>query len=187
MDKINIVVIEGTKRIDRLSITAAKYVYEIGKTYPELEVTFVDPNDIVLPTPEGQKDHDRNAQFSEITAKADGFFIVTPEYNHSYPSSIKRLLDSEYVNFHHKALAFGGVSDGPWGGVRCIEALNQVAKALGLSTLRKDVQFPFIQNIFDDSGKPKDAEIEKRVRGVYSELIWMSKTLKYGRDNIQLT
>lgn len=184
MDKLNIVVIEGSKRIDRLSIQAAKYVYEIGKTYPELEISFLDPNDIVLPTPEGQKDPDKNPQFTDITAKADGFFIVTPEYNHSYPSTIKRLLDSEYENFHHKVVAFGGVSDGPWGGVRCIEALNQVAKALGLVTLRKDVQFPFIQNIFDENGKPKDPEFEKRVRGVYQELIWMAKTLKYGRQNI---
>ncbi|MEP7103587.1 MAG: NADPH-dependent FMN reductase [Candidatus Dojkabacteria bacterium] len=182
MEKLNIVVIEGTKRSNRLSIQAAKYVYEIGKTYEEVDISFVDPLDIPL-SPDGNKAGDKNPTFTEITAKADGFFIVTPEYNHSYPSSIKRLLDSEYENFHHKVVAFGGVSDGPWGGVRCIEALNGVAKALGLVTLRKDVQFPMVQNIFDENGQPKDAEYEKRIRGVYQELIWMAKTLKYGRQN----
>lgn len=186
MDKLNIVVIEGSKRKERLSITAAKYVYEIGKTIPEIEVTFLDPNEINFQTPEGHNPQDKDPKFTELTANADGFFIVTPEYNHSYPSTIKRLLDSEYENFHHKVVGFGGVSDGPWGGVRCIEALNQVAKALGLVTLRKDVQFPFIQNIFDESGKPKDPEFENRVKGVYQELVWMAQTLKYGRENFKL-
>jgi len=185
MDKLNILVIEGSKRTERLSITAAKYVYEIGKTIPEIEVTFVDPLDFTL-TPEGHLPHDKDPKFSELTAKADGFFIVTPEYNHSYPGTIKRLLDSEYENFHHKVLGLGGVSNGPWGGVRCIEALNQVAKALGLSTLRLDVQFPFIQDIFDENGKPKDADYEKRVRGVYKELIFVGKSLKYGRENFNI-
>ncbi len=186
MDKLNIVVIEGSKRKERLSITAAKYVFEIGKTIPDIDVSFLDPYDINLPTPEGHEVHDRDPKFSEITAKADGFFIVTPEYNHGYPGTIKRLLDSEYENFHHKALGLGGVSNGPWGGVRCIEALNQVAKALGLSTLRLDVQFPFIQDIFDENGKPKDPVYEQRVRGVYKELIWTAKSLKYGRENFSL-
>lgn len=187
MDKLNIVVIEGSRRKERLSITAAKYVYEVGKTISNIEVIFLDPNDINFQTPEGHNPQDKDPKFTEITAKADAFFIVSPEYNHSYPSTIKRLLDSEYENFHHKALGLGGVSDGPWGGVRMIEALNQVAKALGLSTLRKDVQFPFIQDIFDENGKPKDAEYEKRVKGVYTELIWTAKALKYGRENIPLT
>ncbi|MEO6729442.1 MAG: NADPH-dependent FMN reductase [Candidatus Dojkabacteria bacterium] len=184
MDNLNIVVIEGSKRTGRLSLTAARYVYDIGKTIPGLDISFIHPEDFHL-TSEGHLPEDKDPKFSEITAKADGFFVVSPEYNHSYPSSIKRLLDSEYENFHHKVMAFGGVSNGPWGGVRCLEALNGVAKALGLATLRKDVQFPFIQDIFDDTGKPKDPEFEKRVIGVYEELIWVAKALKYGRENIK--
>ena len=87
--KLNIVVIAGTKRVKRKSMNAAKFVAEIGEKNG-LGIVLVDPNDFELPG-DGNDPEGRDPKYTEITEKADGFFIVTPEYNHSFPGSLKRL------------------------------------------------------------------------------------------------
>jgi len=93
---LQIVVIEGTTRVKRESIHAARLVEAVGKDFDGIEVTFVDPGDFDLPG-DGNDPEGKDPKYTAITAKADGFFIVTPEYNHSFPGSLKRLLDSEHI------------------------------------------------------------------------------------------
>jgi NAD(P)H-dependent FMN reductase len=183
MDTLNIVVIEGTTRRLRESIKAAKFIADVGRSIEGVEITFVDPLDFNLPY-DGNDDDVKDHRYTEITAKADAFFIVTPEYNHSFPGSLKRLLDSELQNYDHKPVAFAGVSDGNWGGVRAIEALVPAVRETGLVVLSIDVQFPRIQDIFDANGALLDEKYTKRVMRIYTELIWMAKTLKWGRENL---
>jgi len=124
----------------------------------------------------------------EITAKADAFFIVTPEYNHSFPGSLKRMLDSELANYNHKPVALAGCSDGNWGGVRAVESLVPAVRETGLVVLSWDVYFPWIQNIFDDSGaiKPEfEARYTKSLQKLYVELVWMAKMFKAGRKELE--
>lgn len=182
MNKLNIVIIEGTTRVQRKSIHAARLIYEISKQYQEVDPVFVDPKDFNFPgdgnDPEGKDPH-----YSEITAKADGFFIITPEYNHLIPGSLKRMLDSELKNYIHKPVAFAGVSSGSWGGIRAIEALVTTVREMGMVATFTDVQFPKVQELFDESGKLLDEAYIKRVKKSFDELIWMTKVLKAGRDN----
>ena len=184
MEKLFVLIIEGTVRPKRESIKAAKFVEKIGQTIEDIEVMLVKPEDFNTPF-DGDEEEYKDPKFTELTAKADAFFIVTPEYNHSYPGSLKRLLDTEYANYKHKPVALAGVSDGQWGGVRAIEAILHPLKTMGMVTLRPDIQFPNIPELFDTEGNIKDPTIEKRVRSLYKELIWMTKTLKWGRDNLK--
>jgi NAD(P)H-dependent FMN reductase len=96
MEKIVVAVICGTKREGRQSIEAAQWVAEAGRKRDDVEIIFVDPKDVQLP-PDG-----RDQKYAEITERADAFYVVTPEYNHSIPSSLRRLLDSEFDNYKHK-------------------------------------------------------------------------------------
>jgi len=116
---LQIVVIEGTTRVQRDSIHAARLVAEVGREQKGVEITFVDPVDFHFEG-DGNDPEGKNAKYTAITEKADGFFIVTPEYNHSFPGSLKRLLDSELKNYIHKPVAFAGCSSQRWGGVRAI-------------------------------------------------------------------
>jgi NAD(P)H-dependent FMN reductase len=183
MDTLSIVVIEGTTRKLRKSIHAARFIAEIGKKIEGVEITFVDPQELNLPY-DGNDEDAKDPRYTEITAKADAFFVVTPEYNHSFPGSLKRVLDSELKNYNHKPIAFAGVSDGNWGGVRAIEALVPAVRETGLVVLSFDVQFPRVQDIFNEKGELQDEKYTKRVMRVYDELIWMAKTLKWGRENL---
>jgi len=181
MDRIKIAVLVGTTRQQRKSIFAAKLVAEVGSTFEGVEVVFVDPNDFNFPgdgnDPEGKDPH-----YTDITASVDGFFIVAPEYNHSFPGSLKRMLDSELKNYIHKPVAFAGVSSTAWGGVRAIEQLVGVVRELGLVATFTDMNFPRVQELFTEEGELKDESYIEYTKKAWVELIWMAKTLKAGRE-----
>ncbi len=183
MDKLFIPVIEGTTRPQRLSIHAARFVEQVGKGIEEIEVQLIEPGDFNFPG-DGNDPEGKDPRYTALTEKADAFFIVTPEYNHSFPGSLKRMLDSELGNYIHKPVAFAGVSDGLWGGVRAIEALVHTVREMGMVATFTDVQFPRVQEIFNEKGELQDEAYERRVKRTYEELIWMAKVLKSGRDNI---
>ncbi len=183
---LTIAVIEGTTREKRLSIKAARYIAEFGRKQPEVEIIFVDPKDFTFPG-DGNDPEGKDPRYTEITARADAFFIVTPEYNHSFPGSLKRLLDSELANYNHKPVAFAGCSDGNWGGVRAVESLVPAVRETGLVALSWDVYFPRAQDIFDETGamKPEyEPRYAKNLQKLYDELIWMAKLFKAGREDL---
>ena len=127
----------------------------------------------------------KDPRYTKLTIEADGFFIVTPEYNHSFPGTLKRMLDSELQNYIHKPVAFAGVSNGIFGGARAIEELVPTIREMGMVATFSDVYFPQIQNLFDENGNILDEGYERRIKRGYEELIWMAKTLKWGRENIK--
>jgi NAD(P)H-dependent FMN reductase len=181
-NSITIALLVGTVRAKRESIKAAHYVAEYAKNLPNVELVFVDPQELML-VDEGEDVKD--PKYSEITAKADAFIIVTPEYNHGYPSSLKRMLDSEYNNYNHKPVALVGVSNGSWGGTRVCEALLPVCHRLGLVNIHTEMYFPKIQDSFQEDGqiKPELSEqYAKNVKALCDELLWFARALKPVRE-----
>lgn len=183
MSKLYIPIIEGTTRPKRRSMFAARLVHEVASTLPNVESELLDPTTFNMPF-DGNDDENKDPRYTAITARADAFFIVSPEYNHSFPGSLKRFLDSELKNYVHKPVAFAGVSDGPWGGVRAIEELVGTVRELGLVATFTDLHFPKVQDTFDADGKLLDEKYRERILRSYKELIWMAQTLKWGRENL---
>lgn len=79
-----------------------------------------------------------------------------------------------------------GVSAGPFGGTRVIENLLPVMRELGLVTIFWDVNFSSVQKVFDGSGKFLDDSYLRRIDKFLAELVWMSKTLRYGRESVTI-
>lgn len=181
--KFLIVVLAGTTRVQRQSFKAAQFVADIGKTYDEFEIELVDPNDFNFPG-DGNDPEGKDPKYTALTARADGFFIVVPEYNHSFPGSLKRMLDSELENYIHKPVALAGASSGSWGGVRAVESLVPAVREMGLIVTFTSTYFPRVQDAFDASGKAVDPRTEAGVRKALDELLWMTKVLKDGRDSV---
>ncbi len=183
MSKLYIPVIVGTTRPKRQSIYAANFVYQVVAQNPEIETELIDPDDFNTPF-DGNDEENKDPRYTEITARADGFIIVCPEYNHGYPGTLKRFLDSELQNYIHKPVMLAGVSAGPWGGVRAIEALVNVVRELGLVVTYTEINFPNVFTLFDAQGQITDDKYVDRVNRALHELLWMVKTLKWGRENL---
>ena len=183
MEDIQVAVLIGTTREQRKSVHAAQFVADFGNSIDGVAAFLVDPKDFTF-NGDGNDPEGQDPRYTELIKKADAFFIVTPEYNHSFPGSLKRMLDSELDPYIHKAVAFAGVSSGRFAGVRAIEQLVVAVRELGLIPTFTDMHFPRVQELFDANGALQDESYNTYVEAAWTELIWMAKTLNDGRKNI---
>ena len=179
-------VILGTARKGRASENVARFVFGEVQKRAGVETELIDIRELALPNDDAGEQI-KDPKFSATIERADGIVIVTPEYNHGYPGLLKHVLDSNLKEYIHKAVGVCGVSAGGFGGVRVIENLLPVLRELGLVTIFWDGNFSGAQKLFDEQGKLLDeATHVKRMDKFLSELIWMSKTLRHGRENISI-
>ncbi|HKP36670.1 MAG TPA: NAD(P)H-dependent oxidoreductase [Pyrinomonadaceae bacterium] len=179
-------VILGTTRKGRVSENVANFVLGEVQKRDGVETELIDIRDLNLPVDDAGEAI-KDPIFSEKMTRADGIVIVTPEYNHGYPGMLKHALDTNLKEYIHKAVGICGVSAGGFGGTRVIETLLPVLRELGLVTIFWDGNFSRAQELFDENGKIKDEPTQvKRIDKFLGELIWMSKTLRHGRENISV-
>ena len=124
--------------------------------------------------------------FSAQMTRADALVLVSPEYNHGYSGLLKHALDSCLKEYIHKAVGIVGVSAGPFGGTRGVEALLPVLRELGLVTIFWDVNVSTVQDVFEASGGLRDRAYLPRIDKFLNELVWMATTLRHGREHVTL-
>ncbi|MFX4293653.1 NADPH-dependent FMN reductase [Streptomyces bohaiensis] len=130
--------------------------------------------------------------FTRRLARADGFVVVTPEYNRSFPAALKQAVDYGFDEWQAKPVAF--VSYGyRWAGRYAVEQLRSVFTELHAVTLRDGLHLDLRDNAPDgaDSGDhadgtafPGDAAAEDRHRVAHrmlDRLSWWGLTLREGR------
>jgi NAD(P)H-dependent FMN reductase len=178
-------VILGTTRKGRMSEPAARLMAAEVAKRPGVETELIDIARLPLPVDDAGEAI-KDAAFSDKMNRADALVIVSPEYNHAYSGLLKHVLDSCLKEYIHKAAGVVGVSAGPFGGSRSIQSLLPVLRELGLVCIFWDVNFSSVHDVFDDKGNLKDAAFLRRIDKFLAELVWMAKTLRYGRDHIAL-
>src|SRR3989344_3638118 len=91
--KLYLPIILGTARAGRESEKAAQFVWSEVRSRPEIETELVDVRDFHLPATNDSEESESARRWAEIAERADGFVIVSPEYNHGYPGELKMFLD----------------------------------------------------------------------------------------------
>jgi NAD(P)H-dependent FMN reductase len=182
---LSIPVILGTTRKGRMSAHAARFMVQQIEMRQGVSTELIDLPDLPMPI-DNAGEEIKDPVFAEKMTTADALVIVTPEYNHSFPGLLKHVLDSCLKEYIHKAAGIVGVSAGPFGGVRAIQDFLPVMRELGLVNIFWDVNFGNVASVFDESGNLLDQAFIKRADKFLDELVWMAKTLRYGRDNIAL-
>jgi NAD(P)H-dependent FMN reductase len=182
---LSIPVILGTTRKGRMSAHAARFMLGQIEKRDGIKTELIDLSKLPMPVDDAGEAI-KDPMFSERMAMADALVIVTPEYNHSFPGLLKHILDSCLKEYIHKAAGIVGVSAGPFGGVRVIQDFLPVVRELGLVNIFWDVNFGNVAKVFDESGNLLDQAFIARADKFLNELIWMAKTLRYGRENIAL-
>ncbi len=174
----------GTPRQGRASEHAARFVFEEISKRADMETEFIDIRKLRLSIDDAGEAI-KDPQFSATVDRADGLILVVPEYNHSFPGLLKHVLDSNLKEYIHKAVGVCGVSAGPFGGARMIESLLPVLRELGLVTIFWDVYFGHAGKLFDPAtGSITDPAYSGRVKKFVDELVWMSRALRFARENI---
>jgi len=176
-------VILGTARQGRESEHVAHFVFEQTKKRAKVETELIDVRSLPMRLDDAGEQM-KDPAFSATVERCDGLIIVTPEYNHSFPGLLKHALDMNLKEYIHKAVGICGVSAGAFGGARVIEQLLPVMRELGLVAIFEDVNFGKVGTLFDERGNLLDESYVRRVDKFLDELIWMSRVLRHGRENI---
>lgn len=182
---ISIPVILGTSRKGRASAHAARFVADQIRRRPGIVTEVLDVAEMALPIDDAGEAI-KDTSISEKLCKADALVIVSPEYNHSFPGLLKHMLDGYLKEYIHKAAGIVGVSAGAFGGTRGIQDLLPVLRELGLVAIFWDVNIGPVSKVFDENGRLVDEALVRRTEKFLDELMWMARTLRYGRENIPI-
>jgi NAD(P)H-dependent FMN reductase len=182
---LDIPVILGTTRKGRMSAHAANFIVGQLQQRKEVRTELIDIAELNLRVDDAGEAI-KDPRYSEAMERADAIVIVSPEYNHSFPGLLKHVLDTCLKEYIHKAAGIVGVSAGTFGGARVIEHFQPVLRELGLVSIFWDVNFGNVERVFDPEGELLDQAYIRRSAKFLSELIWMAKVLRHGRENIPL-
>lgn len=127
-------------------------------------------------------------RWNQKMREADALLVVTPEYLHSIPGTLKNALDSVFVSFalRHKPLAVVGYSTGIAAGVRAVEHLMDVATESEMVPLRDTVLIAKVATAFDDQHAPIDPMSEVAMTVMLDDLAWWGDLLAKARADGEL-
>jgi NAD(P)H-dependent FMN reductase len=123
------------------------------------------------------------ARLGQTFDRADGFLVLTGEYNHGYPAVLKNALDHYLAEFARKPISF--VAYGNTGGARGVEQLRLVAVELELAPLRHavhilpDVLLPAIRS---DPDPELFVTLDVRLHLAVTDLVWWATALTAARN-----
>jgi NAD(P)H-dependent FMN reductase len=185
---LSIPVVLGSVREGRQSERPAHLLVE-RLTALGCQAPLVDLRTLDLPIYGQQADAHELASVRELQqtiASSDAAVIVTPEYNHSFTSSVKNAVDYLHSELRRKPVAVCGLSGGGLGGARAVEQLKLVLIELHAVPIRDSVYFSDARGIFDDQGVLSRPEYVARIDDLLGELIWYARALGWGRANLTL-
>ena len=185
-------VITGTTRQGRFSERVSAWVSGRLAERDAFDVELVDLRDHPLSFFDGDppartgRDYADEAvvRFGRVIDRADGYLILTAEYNHGYPAVLKNALDSTFVEWRRKPVAFVGW--GNTGGARAVEQLRAVAVEFEMAPLRHAVHvLPDVMRAIFGSDDPDDtahfAPLESRLALLADDLEWWMRALASAR------
>ncbi|MGW1773307.1 NADPH-dependent FMN reductase [Streptomyces sp. NPDC002104] len=185
---LTVAVITASVRDGRLGPAVADWFTTRARARPGLTVETVDLRDVplplTLPAPGQEPPADTAAvrdALRSVLERADAFVVVTPEYNHSFPASLKNVLDwflTEWAARPVGFVSYGGLA----GGLRAVEQLRQVFAELHAVTVRETVSFHTAWERLDADGRILDDKAaDAAAVTLLDQLAWWGRALRTAR------
>jgi NAD(P)H-dependent FMN reductase len=178
---LRLAIIVGSNREGRFGPTVADWFLRTVWTRQDLAVDVIDLAELDLHTVLGRLHDVEGAKATAVLDAADAFVVITPEYNHSYPASLKSFIDLHSTEWQAKPVGFvsyGGMA----GGLRAVEHLRQVFAELHTVTVRHTVSLHNPWGDFDADGNhlnPQNAETA--AKSMIDQLSWWAHALRDAR------
>jgi NAD(P)H-dependent FMN reductase len=187
MASLFIPVLLGSTRSDRMGPRAARLVIR------ELErrghrAHLVDPLELQLPMLDRMyKEYTKGdapkplEKLAALYRAADGFLIVSGEYNHGIPGALKNLLDHFLEEYFWRPSGIVCYSAGQFGGVRAAMQLRMTLAELGMPSVPSLLPIPRIGEALDEEGRPSDPRTSRSLNRFLDEFLWYANALRAGR------
>ena len=184
---LNTCVVYGSARSARQGIKAARFIVRQLEARGH-KVTLVDSEEAKLPMldkmykeyAEGEAPAAMEA-VAQAFRNADGFIVVSAEYNHSIPAALKNLLDHFQAEYLYKPSGLVTYSAGPFGGVRGLANLRTLMAELGAASIPSAFPVSQVFKAFDDDGVALESAYEERIVKFLDEFEWYANALQAAR------
>ncbi|MFD3482553.1 NADPH-dependent FMN reductase [Streptomyces sp. NPDC058665] len=184
---LKLAVILGSNRHGRFGPVISDWFVSRAAARADFTVELIDLADTDLPTALSFEPsapvRDQLAGITHRLAEADAFVVVTPEYNHSYPASLKALIDWHFHEWQAKPVGFvsyGGIS----GGLRAVEHLRTVFAELHAVSVRDTVSFHNAGALFDKEGRHRDPKGAEAAAGaMLDQIAWWGLALRDAKSS----
>ena len=185
MESIKIQIILGSTRQKRFSEKPGKWIFDLVKNKADIEAELLDLRDYPLPFFDepappsklnGKYSSDVATQWVKKIAEADGYILVTPEYNHGYPAVLKNALDYPYFEWNNKPVAF--VAYGCGGARRAVGQLREVVAELKMQALEEAVHIAQFWKYLDEKGNLNTETFNEAAIQMIDKLIITARELK---------
>ena len=188
-----VAVLLGSVRSERMGIRAAKWAMaELEKRGHE--AVLVDAAELKLPLldkmwKEIKKDppakyrklHETLAPLAKLYARADGFCVVSGEYNHSIPPALTNLIDYFLEEYFFRPSAIVCYSATPFGGVRAAMQLRALLAEAGMPSIPSVQPVPSIGNALTKEGVALTQELAEKSDMFFDEFDWYMRAMKSER------
>jgi NAD(P)H-dependent FMN reductase len=154
----HLLVVTGSTRPGRTGGHVTGWFAAVARRHGGFDVTVADLADPPLPLLDepahprfGSYEHEHTKRWAATVSAAEAVVFVIPEYNHSFPASVKNAIDFLYEEWAGKPVGFvsyGGLS----GGTRAVAALGPVVMALRMVPCSPSVAIPFVLSAVGDDG-----------------------------------
>ncbi len=184
---LKIAVILGSTRPQRAGKGIAQWFMKQTESYSDAQFDLIDLQEVNLPFLDEpvpplmqQYQNEHTKQWSKTISSYDGYIVITPEYNHSFPAVLKNAFDYIYHEWAKKPMAI--VSYGASaGGARAAEQLRLVAIELQMAPIREQILIPQVWSAVEN-GVVKADHLLGDLPKMMNEMIWWANTLKKGRE-----
>ena len=184
---LDLLVFYGSVRRDRQGIKAARFIASECRGRGH-DVSLIDPIELGLPLLDRMyKEYGPGAapetlqRLAGQIKGADGFLIVSGEYNHSIPPALSNTLDHFLEEYYWRPSAIVSYSAGAFGGVRAAMQLRAMLGELGMPSIPSILPVPKVQDAFSDDGTPHDDAWHARAARFLDEFEWYAHALKAAR------
>lgn len=181
------VVFYGSYRRDRNGIRAAKFVLDqLAKRghatvfADAMEYDFGLLDRMYKEYESGQAPAKMEA-LAEHIRTADGFVVITGEYNHSVQPGLSNLMDHFLEEYYFRPAGIVSYSVGGFGGVRAAIQLRAFLGEMGMPTISSIFAISRILNSLDPEGIPENESLTRRFNTFLDELEWYEEALQRQR------
>lgn len=178
---LQLAVIVGSTRERRFGNIVAEWLVTRARQRDDVALDVIDLVEVDLPMVYPQLPEPPAQAYIERIDRADAFVVITPEYNHGYPASLKQAIDLPRDQWRRKPVAFVSYG-GAAGGLRAVEQLRQVFGELQAVTIRDSVSFHMAWDRFDEAGEPYEpVRCNADAETMLDELTWWATALRIAR------
>jgi NAD(P)H-dependent FMN reductase len=181
------VILLGSVREGRTALPIGRWVLEQASSRPDLACELIDLKEWNLPfypypKPPAAGPYTDPVQiaWAETIARADGYILIAPEYNHGPSAVLKNALDTVYREWNRKPVGF--VSYGGVGGARAVEQLTCVTRELQMAPLEAAVHIIGAGAKRQGAAFIGDERDTRSLARMLDELAWWGQALKAARE-----